>query len=47
MINVWRDISPGVNPPASVTAVIEIPAKSRNTSELDTETGLIKLDRVL
>ena len=47
MINVWRDISPGANPPASVTAVIEIPAKSRNKYELDKESGLLKLDRVL
>lgn len=47
MINVWRDITPGLNPPTSVTAVIEIPAKSRNKYELDKETGLIKLDRVL
>ena len=47
MINVWRDIAPGSNPPKSVTAVIEIPAKSRNKYELDKETGLIKLDRVL
>ena len=47
MINVWRDITPGLNPPASVTAVIEIPAKSRNKYELDKETGLLKLDRVL
>ena len=47
MINVWRDIAPGANPPTSVTAVIEIPAKSRNKYELDKDTGLIKLDRVL
>ena len=47
MINVWRDIAPGAHPPKSVTAVIEIPAKSRNKYELDKETGLIKLDRVL
>ena len=47
MINVWRDIAPGLKPPQSVTAVIEIPAKSRNKYELDKETGLIKLDRVL
>jgi len=47
VINVWRDIAPGSNPPKSVTAVIEIPAKSRNKYELDKETGLIKLDRVL
>ena len=43
----WRDIAPGPNPPELVTAVIEIPAKSRNKYELDKETGLLKLDRVL
>ena len=47
MIHMWRDIAPGPNPPEVVTAVIEIPAKSRNKYELDKETGLLKLDRVL
>ena len=43
----WRDIAPGPTPPDVVTAVIEIPAKSRNKYELDKDTGLLKLDRVL
>jgi inorganic pyrophosphatase len=47
VIHMWRDIAPGPNPPELVTAVIEIPAKSRNKYELDKETGLLKLDRVL
>ncbi len=47
MIHMWRDISPGTRPPDEVTAVIEIPAKSRNKYELDKDTGLLKLDRVL
>ena len=47
MINAWRDITPGANAPTVVTAVVEIPAKSRNKYELDKDTGLIKLDRVL
>ena len=47
MINAWRDIAPGAHPPTQVTAVVEIPAKSRNKYELDKDTGLIKLDRVL
>ncbi len=47
MINYWRDLSPGKHPPDVVTAVIEIPSGSRNKYELDKETGLIKLDRVL
>ena len=47
MIHMWRDLPPGVNAPREVTAVIEIPAKSRNKYELDKESGLLKLDRVL
>jgi inorganic pyrophosphatase len=47
MIHMWRDIAPGRTPPHEVTAVIEIPAKSRNKYELDKDTGLLKLDRVL
>src|SRR3954463_8131468 len=43
----WRDLPPGPKVPEVVTAVIEIPAKSRNKYELDKETGLLKLDRVL
>ena len=47
MIHMWRDLPPGPKPPEQVTAVIEIPAKSRNKYELDKESGLLKLDRVL
>jgi inorganic pyrophosphatase len=47
VLHLWRDISPGRNPPEEVTAVIEIPAGSRNKYELDKATGLLKLDRVL
>ena len=47
MIHPWRDIAPGHNPPESVTAVIEIPRGSRNKYELDKETGMLRLDRVL
>lgn len=47
MMNLWRDLAPGVNPPEEITAVIEIPQGSRNKYELDKPTGLIKLDRVL
>ena len=43
----WRDLPPGADAPREVTAVIEIPAKSRNKYELDKESGLLKLDRVL
>lgn len=47
MLNLWRDLAPGANPPEVITAVIEIPQGSRNKYELDKATGLIKLDRVL
>ena len=47
MLHLWRDLPPGRNPPEEVTAVIEIPAGSRNKYELDKATGLLKLDRVL
>jgi inorganic pyrophosphatase len=47
MMNLWRDLSPGSNPPEVVTAVVEIPSGSRNKYELDKESGLIRLDRVL
>ncbi|MEP6782002.1 MAG: inorganic diphosphatase, partial [Gemmatimonadaceae bacterium] len=45
--NPWHDQPAGKHPPELVTAIIEIPAGSRNKYELDKETGHIKLDRVL
>ena len=47
MIHPWRDLPPGPHPPELVTAVVEIPRGSRNKYELDKESGLFKLDRVL
>lgn len=46
-MNPWHDISFGAHCPEVVTAVIEIPAGSKGKFELDKESGLIKLDRVL
>ena len=43
----WHDIPTGPNPPSDVTAVIEIPTNERNKYELDKESGLFRLDRVL
>ncbi|MCA9722042.1 MAG: inorganic diphosphatase, partial [Gemmatimonadetes bacterium] len=43
----WHDIPAGAEPPAIVTAVIEIPAHGRNKYELDKELGVFRLDRVL
>ena len=45
--NPWHSVSYGSNVPDVVTAVIEIPRNSRAKYELDKETGMLKLDRVL
>jgi inorganic pyrophosphatase len=45
--NPWHSVSYGNNVPDIVTAVIEIPKNSRAKYELDKETGMLKLDRVL
>lgn len=45
--NPWHSVSPGDECPYVVNAIIEIPKDSRAKYELDKETGLIKLDRVL
>jgi inorganic pyrophosphatase len=47
VINPWHDLPAGSEPPNRLTAVIEIPAGSRNKYELDKATGLLRLDRVL
>ena len=46
-MNIWHDISPERITPESFTVVIEISRGSKNKYELDKETGLIMLDRVL
>ncbi len=46
-MNPWHDVSPGDNVPKTVNAIIEIPKNTRAKYELDKETGLLKLDRVL
>ncbi|MGY6562429.1 MAG: inorganic diphosphatase [Luteibaculaceae bacterium] len=45
--NAWHHVSPGKNAPELLNAVIEIPKGSKGKFELDKESGLIKLDRVL
>ena len=47
MIHPWHDITPGENIPQEFLSVIEIPSGSSVKYELDKESGLIKLDRVL
>lgn len=47
MIHPWHGLAAGSHPPEKVTAVVEIPSGSRNKYELDKESGLFRLDRVL
>jgi inorganic pyrophosphatase len=47
MSNIWHDISPGRITPTDFIAVIEIEKNSKNKYELDKETGLLILDRIL
>lgn len=46
-MNPWHDVNIGENSPKNVNSIIEIPRGSRNKYELDKDTGLLKLDRVL
>jgi inorganic pyrophosphatase len=43
----WHDLPTGPRPPAELNAVIEIPRGSRSKYELDKESGLFRLDRLL
>lgn len=45
--NPWHNVSPGTDVPNSVNAIIEISNGSKGKYELDKETGLLLLDRVL
>lgn len=45
--NPWHHVHPGENSPKLVNGIIEIPKGTRAKYELDKESGLIKLDRVL
>ena len=44
-MNLWHDIDPGT--PDEMNVIIEIPRNSRNKYEIDKDTGIIALDRVL
>ena len=46
-MNIWHDINPKRITPEDFIAVIEIPKGSKKKYELDKETGLMKLDRIL
>jgi inorganic pyrophosphatase len=43
----WHEVSPGEEIPNFVNAIIEIPKGSKAKYEIDKQSGLIKLDRVL
>jgi inorganic pyrophosphatase len=46
-MHAWHDVTPGEGLPARFTTVIEIPMGSSVKYELDKETGLLRLDRIL
>ena len=46
-MNIWHDISPNRITPENYYGVIEISKGSKTKYEIDKETGLLKLDRVL
>ncbi len=43
----WHEVKIGDNPPEFVNGIIEIPKGSRAKYEIDKDSGLIKLDRVI
>ena len=47
MSNIWHDISPKRITPEDFICVVEIAQGSKNKYELDKETGLLSLDRIL
>ena len=47
VLHPWHGASYGIKSPTVVNAVIEIPQGSRTKYEIDKETGLLKLDRVI
>ena len=50
MIHPWHDVRPGITElalPSHFRSIIEIPKGSSNKYELDKQTGMLRLDRVL
>lgn len=47
MTHPWHDVTPGLRLPAEFISVIEIPRGSSVKYELDKQTGLLRLDRIL
>ena len=46
-MNLLHDVTPGKNIPEEINVIVEINKGSKNKYELDKETGLIMLDRVM
>ena len=47
LFNPWHHVATGKNAPSVVNGIVEIPKGSKTKYELDKESGLLKLDRVL
>ena len=47
MIHPWHDVTPGENIPQEYNSIIEIPFGSSVKYELDKETGMLRVDRIL
>jgi len=47
MINLFKDIPAGENPPAKINVVVDIPKGSKNKYEYEEDKGYFKLDRTL
>lgn len=47
MTHAWHDVTPGERLPQQFTAVVEIPTGSSIKYELDKQTGLLRMDRML
>ncbi len=47
MTNLWREISPGPNPPKRVHVIVEVPKGETNKYEYNHDLGFFLLDRVL
>ena len=46
-MNPWHDVTPGIDLPSEFRSIIEIPMGSSVKYEMDKDTGLLKLDRIL
>jgi inorganic pyrophosphatase len=47
LVNPWHSVNPGLKVPEIVNGIIEISQGSKAKYEIDKESGLLRLDRVL